>query len=93
MQLRPKESSLSVTDEFLMQELSRLNDNAANMLEGMRRIQQSLIYRKKRVPYEVARQLLVGGEEDEGLLPLVMSNENELVVGEGLKLLNWLVSP
>ena len=62
--MRPKEGSLSVTDEFLMRELKKLNDNPANILEGMRRIQLSLSERKKRLGYDVARQLLMGGEED-----------------------------
>lgn len=63
------------------------------MLEGMHRIQVSLFERKKRVGVEVARQLLVGGPEGDGLLTLVMENMNELIVKEGLRLLNWLVSP
>ena len=62
--MRPKEGSLSVTDEFLMGELTKLNDNPAHMLEGMRRIQLSLSERKKRLGYDVARQLVMGGEED-----------------------------
>jgi hypothetical protein len=81
------------TDEFLLQELSRLNESPANTLEGLKRIQSSLADRKKRVGYEVARQLLVGGEEGEGLLALVIGSDNEMVVLEGLRLLNWLFSP
>ena len=42
---------------------------------------------------EMARQLLVGGAEGDGLLGLVLESMNELVVKEGLRLLNWLVSP
>ncbi len=40
----------------------------------------------------MAKQLLSGGE-DGGLLTLVMESMNELVVKEGLRLLNWLISP
>ena len=50
------------------------------MLEGLRKIQLFLSDRKKRIGYELARQILVGSEEEEGLMDIVMGSGNELVV-------------
>lgn len=72
--------------------MQRLSRNPTNMLEGLRKIQLSLSDRKKRIGYDLVKQLLVGSEEEMGMLDIVMGGSNELVVSEGLQLLNWLVS-
>lgn len=63
------------------------------MIDSFEKIKHSISERKKRLGYETAKQLLTGFQDYEGLLYIVMNNENELIIMLGLKLLNWLVSP
>lgn len=81
-----------VTDEFLLFELEKLNENPKSMLDCFEKIKLSISERKKRLGYDIAKQLLTGFQDYEGLISIVMNSENELVIMLGLKLINWLIS-
>lgn len=84
---------MGTDDDYLLRCVARLNDPERNALEIFELVKQSMADRKKRVTYEVAKQMLAGFNECSGLLPLVLSEQNELVLAEGLELLNYLFSP
>jgi hypothetical protein len=63
------------------------------MLNSLERIKLSISERKKRLGYDIAKQLLTGFQNYDGLLAIIMNSENELVIMLGLKLINWLISP
>jgi hypothetical protein len=43
--------------------------------------------------YELCKQMLMGFDDNEGIIPFVLNNTNELIVIAGLNLINWLFSP
>jgi hypothetical protein len=73
--------------------MERLNDNSSKILDSLDKIKLSISDRKKRLAFEVARNLLMGFDSNSGILSIALSNSNYLVVLRGLELLNWLISP
>ncbi len=68
------------TDEFLMEELVKLNDNASKILDSLDRIKLSISDRKKRLGFEVARHLFMGFDTYSGIISIALNNSNYLVV-------------
>lgn len=71
---------VTATDEYLILSICKLNQHSSNSLEVFELIKLSLAERKRRVGYETARQLLVGFEDYEGLIPLIVNNDNHLIL-------------
>lgn len=62
------------SDEFLLMELERLNENPKSMLDSFEKIKLSISERKKRLGYDIAKQLLTGFQDYEGLVSIVMNS-------------------
>lgn len=87
------ESGTALTDEELIEKIVILSHQPINSLTIIKQINGALLNRKKKINYDIAKQIIVGSHSHEGLLSIVLNSSNQLVILEGLQLLLEFFSP